>query len=90
MAGLEEMEPQVFMVSMALEAEYEVLHQCFQLKESGALEGLLEIRELILEEIEAVKSKVLVARDDPSIATVEFMGALSANLADIRSRLAVE
>ena len=90
MAGLEEMEPRIFMVSIALEAEYEALHQCFQLKESGALEGLLEIRELILEEIEAVKSKVLVARDDPSIATVEFMGELSADLADIRSRFAVE
>ena len=88
--GLEAMETQVFMVAIALEAEYEVLGQCFHLKEGGILEILAEERDLILEKIKSVKSKIQAAGDDPSLATVEFMGALSANLADIRSRLAVE
>ena len=83
------MEPQVFMVSMALEAEYEVLDQYFVLKESGALEGFKENQELILEELDAVKSKILVARDDSPLATAEFISGLSADLAAIRSRFVV-
>jgi ParB-like chromosome segregation protein Spo0J len=86
--GLGEMEPQVFMVSMALEAEYEVLDQCFGLKEGGYLEALTKSRELILEEIESVKLKIQAASDDPSLATIEFISGLSADLAAIRARFA--
>ena len=88
-AGFGEMESQVFMVAMALEAEYEAIDQCFQLKEDEFLEGLTKSRELILEEINAVKSKIQVARDDPSLATAEFIGELSGDLAGIRSRFVV-
>jgi len=89
-AGFGEMEAEVFMVAVALEAEYEVLNQCFQLKEEGVLEGLTKNRELILKEINAVKSKIQMVRDDPALATTEFMGELSADLAGIRSRFVVE
>jgi hypothetical protein len=88
-AGFGEVEDEVFMVAIALEAEYEVLDQCFQLKEDGFLEGLANSRELILEEINAVKSKIQVARDDPSLVTSELLGELSADLAGIRSRFVV-
>ena len=88
-AGFGEMEIEVFMVAVALEAEYEALDQCFQLKESGFLETLTKSRDLILEEIKAVKSRIQAAGDDPSLATVEFMGGLSADLATIRSRFVV-
>ena len=88
--GFGEMEAEVFMVAVALEAEYEALDQCFQLKEGGFLETLLiKNRDLILEEINAVKSKIQVARDDPSLATAEFIGELSGDLAGIRSRFVV-
>jgi hypothetical protein len=86
--GLGEMEPQIFMVSMALEAVYEVLDQCFGLKEGGYEDVLTKSREPILEEIESVKLKIQAASDDPSIATQEFIGGLSADLAAIRSRFA--
>ena len=82
------METQVFMVAIALEAEYEVLGQCFHLKEDGILEILAEERDLILEKIKSVKSKIQAAGDDPSLATVEFISGLSGDLAAIRSRFA--
>jgi hypothetical protein len=86
--GFEEIETQIFMVSMALEAEYEVLEQYFHLKNSDFLEGLAEEQNLVLEEIESVKLKVKAALDDPSLATLEFLSGLSADLAAIRSRFA--
>ncbi len=85
-AGFGEMEAEVFMVAMALEAEYEVLDQCFGLNKSGVPEKLAESRELILEELSAIRSKIQVARDDPTLGTAEFIGELSASLAGVRSR----
>ncbi len=85
MMGLDEIEEEIFMVGLALVAEVETLGQCFQSKGSDMETVLTRNRDIILEKIYAVKAKIQVARDDPALATVEFMETLSADLAGIRS-----
>lgn len=86
MTGLDEIEKEVFLVGLALEAEFETLGQCFQSKGTDMATDLPGNRDIILEMVDAVKAKIQVAQDDPALATMEFMGELSADLAGIRSQ----
>jgi hypothetical protein len=83
--GLDEIEKEIFLVGLALEAEFETLSQCFKTKCSDMEADLTRNKDIILEKIEDVKTKIQVARDDPALATVKFMETLSADLAGIRS-----
>jgi hypothetical protein len=84
--ALDEIEKEVFLVGIALEAEFETIGQWFLLKGTDMETALLENRDIILGMIDALKAKIQVARDDPALATMEFMATLSADLAGIRSQ----
>ena len=81
---LEGNETDFFMVVTALEANLETMAQYIQWQGYGTPSFTAQSQELFLRAVGAVSTGIQVARDDPSLATEEFMSDLSADLAEVR------